>query len=76
MDEPKTPTEKKPFLKSKTNWVQILALLAAGGATFSPEFQRAICEDGRMMIALQAFITLIARNIWSDIAVKPQKKSE
>lgn len=64
---------KKPFLRSKTNIVQLAALGAIALSTQFPEFKSAVCEAGDSKLALLAGITLLARNLGSNIAVRKQK---
>lgn len=60
---------KNPFL-SKTNWVQAIFLGLLTAEIAFPELQGSLCKDGKLVMALQIFMTLVARNMASNIAVR------
>lgn len=66
-EKPKSP------LKSKTNWAQLPFVGLLMAALAMPEFQRFLCEDGKIVMGVQIILTLIARNVGSNINIRSKK---
>ena len=64
---------KKHVLKSKTNWVQIPFAGLAGICMAYPEAKELICGNASSVIALHAVMTIIARNVGSNVRIKSDK---
>jgi len=60
----------KSPLKSKTNLIQIPFVGILVGAMADPMIQELICTKGKFIVAAQVILTLIARNLKSDIKFK------
>lgn len=66
---------KNPLL-SKTNWVQAVFLGLLCAEVAMPELQGALCKDGKLVMGAQILLTLLARNVSSNISVKPGDKQD
>lgn len=65
---------RKSPLKSKTNWVQLPFVGLLMAAVSMPDVERLICQDGKLILGVQILLTLIARNLGSNIRMRGEKE--
>lgn len=63
-------SDQKSPLKSKTNWVQVPFIAALAGVFSIPGVEKMLCSNGKFVLAAQIILTLMARNLRSNIKLK------
>ena len=60
----------KHCLKCKTNWAQLPFVALVVAALAYPGVQEMVCKDGHFIMGAQICVTLLARNLWSNVRVR------
>lgn len=63
----------KHCLKSKTNLVQVPVVGLLIAALVNPDIQGLICRDGNLLVWAQLVLTLLARNVRSNLFFRKRR---
>lgn len=65
--------EQKHFAKSKTNAAQVPFILILAASLTSDEVRNVICGNGSAIMAVQVFLTVVARNMGGGLRFRRKK---